>query len=772
MSEPQEKFPVVIVQHQSLPPGLNQASEALKKNVAIQFEMLPSIKDATSFLKQTSKALLLLVMAQKDDLVGTLEFLAVFQNQIKSGVIRVIVVDLLKHPKVPGMLQSKGCRDLLEPTASSKAILYKIQQMIQIIEKAAANSPANFDKKIDSSSKQGSGKDKNSESRDTGKEIKFVEALQLPSDCWLLANKKDARNVMGRWLIEMVGPGPAAGSWNEFNGSKTEWEWVPKKTDTKDPFILDLGKWIYKGRQPEFIWKTNRWQFVSNEPSLGFLVEGAPSIMRFQLEKTALLFAENSQHAKNKLRLIQATFDSEVRFDADKKEGSKGQKRDSDSERGDQDKNADAFDPGCETKFVDALQGQMDCWILENKKDARNVMGRWLIDLVGPGPSAGSWAEVKGKNSDWKWVPKNPEGKDPFILDPGTWIFRGREPEFSWKTNRWLFVGKKASLGFYHEGALRGSRFQLENSKILLVSENSDHAKTNLPLIQATFACEAHFEAEKIAALKPKDYIDKDETPESKTKDFIDKEEELESKTKDFLDEDDTPESKTKDFLNKDETPESKTKDFLNKDETQESKTKDFIDEDDTKEPNDPTQHNLNDDPNSPDWNGSDLKKDSVFNNGGGIGLGQKKEREGYDFDEPDYTDSAGREVKFKSGAEAFVSMILTVKMKLGLLDQPGDWVAVELLENGVKEVMVETSMENLNEGTPVSFQFLLKDGSEETSSEVVGVVRINEPLDDAGFLVSVVFEASEQTSLRKIAALYAGRQEEAKEFMKAAKGY
>ena len=756
MSEPQEKFPVIIVQHPSLPPGLVQASESLKKNVAIQIDMLPTIKDATTNLKQTSKALLLLVMAQKEDLVATLEFLAVYQNQIKAGVVRVIVVDLLRHPKVPGMLQSKGCRDLLEPTASAKAILHKIQQMIQIIEKAAANSPANFDKKLDTSSKT-AGKDKNSETRDAGKEVKFIEAMQIQSDCWLLANKKDARNVMGRWLIEMVGPGPSAGNWAEFNGSKTEWEWTPKKSETKDPFVLEAGKWIYKGRQPEFVWKTNRWQFVSNEPSLKFHLDGAPSVVRFQLENGALLFAENSQQAKNKLRLIQATFDSEVRFDADKKDGSKGQKLDSEDGT-DQEKGLDSFDAGNETKFIGALQGQSDCWILENKKDARSVMGRWLVDMIGPGPSAGSWTDVNGSSGQWKWVPKNTDGKDPFILDPGTWIFKGREPEFSWKTNRWLFVGKKTSLGFFHEGALRGMRFQQEGAKTLLITEISDHAKKILPIIQATFACEAHFEAEKVAALKPKDYIDKDETPESKTKDFID--------------EDDTPESKTKDFLNKDETPESKTKDFLNKDETPESKTKDFIDEDETKAPREINQHDLSADPDSPEWAGADLKKQSIFNNGGGIGLGHKKDREGYDFDEPDYTDSAGREVKFKSGAEAFVSMVLTVKMKLGLLDQAGEWVSVELLENGVKEVMVETSMQSLEEGTAVSFQFTLKDGAEETASEVVGVVRINEPLDDSAFLVSVVFEASEQTSLRKIAALYAGRQEEAKEFLKAAKGY
>ena len=619
-------------------------------------------------------------------------------------------------------------------------------------------------------------------------------------------------------LIEMVGPGPSAGTWTEVNGSTSEWEWIPKKTEGKaDPFILEQGKWIYKGREPEFIWKTNRWQFVSNAPSLGFYFEGALTGMRFQLEKTTLLFAENSQQAKNKIRLIQATFDTDVRFDSDKKADPKDKdfvnkdekkrapgdpKLDVDgmgsSER---EKNPDALGSGSEIKFVEAIQLQSDCWILENKKDARNVMGRWLIEIIGPSPSVGSWTESKKSAGEWEWTPKKSDTKDPFIVEQGTWTYKGREPEFIWKTNRWQFVGRKPVLGFYYEGELYGMRFRLDKNKTLLIAENSERAKGLLPLIQATFACEAHFEAEKAAVLAPKNYIDKDEavesktkdfldedeTPESKTKDFLNKDETQESKTKDFLDEDETQESKTKDFLNKDETKESKTKDFSDEDEAHDSKTKDFLNKDETKKSK--TKDYLNEDETKesktedliekavgegPDWNGSDaLKKENIFNNGGGIGLGVKKEREGYDFDDPDYSkDAAAREARYKAGAEAFVSMVLTVKMKSGPLDQPGDWIHVELLENTGKEVMVETSMEQLDTGTPVSFQFLLKDGAEETASEVAGTVRINEKLDDAAYLVSVVFEPKDQVDLKKIATMYESRQQEAHDFMKAAKGF
>ncbi len=135
---------------------------------------------------------------------------------------------------------------------------------------------------------------------------------------------------------------------------------------------------------------------------------------------------------------------------------------------------------------------QSDCWLLQKRKP-RRISGRWMLKLKGPGPSAGRWHEGERDpqgNRQWIWVP-NPaqavDGKDPFIKDPGSWIFRGeRCPECH--DDLWWFVDSEPMLGFFSEGAPRAFKFAIGDGGALEVSQDSQTAVSYLPLIEATLS--------------------------------------------------------------------------------------------------------------------------------------------------------------------------------------------------------------------------------------------------------------------------------------------
>ena len=71
-------------------------------------------------------------------------------------------------------------------------------------------------------------------------------------------------------------------------------------------------------------------------------------------------------------------------------------------------------------------------------------MNSWIIEIIGPGPSAGHWVEDQSNalndTPTWKWRPFREETFQ-FIFDDGEWVFEGREPVFNWDTNKWKLIG-------------------------------------------------------------------------------------------------------------------------------------------------------------------------------------------------------------------------------------------------------------------------------------------------------------------------------------------
>lgn len=145
--------------------------------------------------------------------------------------------------------------------------------------------------------------------------------------------------------------------------------------------------------------------------------------------------------------------------------------------------------------WADPLETEDDIWILKTESECKKVLTRWLVKLMGPSPYVAQWVD-SGTPGVWKFDFKN--GKQDFIYGEGTWFFRGdQKPDFVWSENLWLFTGTSFDL-FYQEKKEVCSRVKLQD-KSLIISKNSEYAKTKERKIIESFDKEIVFKKEQVS---------------------------------------------------------------------------------------------------------------------------------------------------------------------------------------------------------------------------------------------------------------------------------
>jgi hypothetical protein len=129
--------------------------------------------------------------------------------------------------------------------------------------------------------------------------------------------------------------------------------------------------------------------------------------------------------------------------------------------------------------WVPPIEHFSDFWILLQPKHARYVIGKWMVNFYGPGPSVGAWEETSLENNGekgWKFNPRG-GGEHPFYKDEGRWVFFGNCPEFSWEQRLWYFIAKKPSLYFYVGETIQHRKLDFSESGDLNVASNSEVGK-------------------------------------------------------------------------------------------------------------------------------------------------------------------------------------------------------------------------------------------------------------------------------------------------------
>ena len=318
-----EGITVICFPGKAPPVALGQLEVQMQNTPGVEFKRTQTIQGATALALKSKKVVAIICLGDKAELVSAINFLATLHARVVVGTVRVMVVSKIAHPKVPHMLKSKGASEVVEFTVTVKALSFKINTSLKLVHQAYEKKLKNDAKPIvHKGSIVGGGKAAASKialsgAKDAGAEIVWENAAENANDVWLINSKKDVRCVLGRWLVHMVGPGPSVGTFEPstltFEGEKG-WEWQLRK-GKGESFIKDDGKWVFFGRQPEFLWQKNMWSFVSNHPTLGFYVGKEVSFYRMVCEKgNKLIINENSARAKALLPSIKETIEMSVRF--------------------------------------------------------------------------------------------------------------------------------------------------------------------------------------------------------------------------------------------------------------------------------------------------------------------------------------------------------------------------------------------------------------------------------------------------------------------------
>jgi hypothetical protein len=302
---------------------------------------------------------LLAVLQSKDDLLKYTECITLRNDELRTGILKTLAVSKLDHPRVIDVLLKRGVSDVLSITPAVKALFHKLEKLLQVVDRKRKEVSRKSDKIIEGGGESSSSADKVNRLALTKK-----PALNIKQDFWLIDFKKEIKSVMGRWLLELVGPSPAAGTWEATKPPpeavkirEQAWKWVPrpKLKDGENPFRTEGGDWLYFGAEPTASWERNRWVFVGRAPTLAFYEGMQQRYCRFKPEeKQTFIVTDNTLTTNASQEAILETWSSDFKAQAEKtKSEKKSIERDEDEEESDHE-SIDPNEEDSETDYTDS----------------------------------------------------------------------------------------------------------------------------------------------------------------------------------------------------------------------------------------------------------------------------------------------------------------------------------------------------------------------------------------------------------------------------------
>jgi len=455
-----DKTPVLLV-----PPygkTLEAVVEKLKSDPTIEYVECRSPLEAPGLLLKNDFGLLICNTSEASELVKQVTMLKLLQQEAADHRVRTVVITSANQVSILSRLAFYGCSEIIQEPIQAKPLLFKIQRHVRALAQANKSRRRTRDRTHEAPSAEGlqaaAGAD--------DARISYVSPLGIGSDFWVLPWNA-AKWVGSRWEIRMMGPPPGAGLWTRVEGPEGQNRWCLRLSNSeRSQWIPDPGDWYFRGDQPRF--EDGFWIFAGPDPELAFVHESRVLGTKIATDRSGdapgtgvLTLARNSPRAEK----LEKTYIEQA-----KTAGA-------------------AAGPVENPIYVEPLFIESDCWLLHGKKP-KEVGGRWVIKLKGPGSQCGRWEEIKnpasvtdGEDRLWRWAPAVP-GNDPFIVEPGQWIFRGRAPKF--EADGWLFISDRPELAFMNEGETLGAKIRMLPDEIVAVAQDSSTALAKLPLIEST----------------------------------------------------------------------------------------------------------------------------------------------------------------------------------------------------------------------------------------------------------------------------------------------
>lgn len=274
---------------------------ALKISTEFQYRTTDSIDLVKEIVSRSTRAVILANCITKEDITDLYNALPVVTARVSEGTVRVLVLNTIRHPKLPELLRVRCPVEVIELPTTEKNLHYKLKNSLISVHQSYL--------------KKEKAKGGDSES-DT--EVLWQSPIGYDFDFWWVSNPKQIRCVVGVWLIDLIGPGPSAGTWEAVSGfdrgGEKAWEWKPRWL-ADEAFQTPGGRWIFFGKQPEFSWQKAMWTFVSKTPGFAYFANESSEAKytRFEYKPDeGLIFFQNSQVAQQLLPRIQATLENRV----------------------------------------------------------------------------------------------------------------------------------------------------------------------------------------------------------------------------------------------------------------------------------------------------------------------------------------------------------------------------------------------------------------------------------------------------------------------------
>ncbi len=296
------------------PSVIEALHRGLQVTPGIDYRVLREASSIPAAVDGAPVALLIANCLVKEDIAELYNVLPSLAARVSIGTLRVIVFNTIGHPRLSSLLRSRSALEVVEFPTTIKAIQHKLKIALAMAQKSftAAAESRGLTTAFKAEAKAAP--------KVIGKEVVWQSATEFFADVWWIPGRKNIRNVVGVWLIDILGPGPVVGTWEEMpnleRAGEKGWVWRPRSI-AEDIFQTREGRWIFFGKQPEFSWQKNLWSFISKQPFFAYYPNAAtePEYTRFEFRPTeGLLFLENSRHTESLLGRIQATFESRLGF--------------------------------------------------------------------------------------------------------------------------------------------------------------------------------------------------------------------------------------------------------------------------------------------------------------------------------------------------------------------------------------------------------------------------------------------------------------------------
>jgi hypothetical protein len=313
------KFGVAFVGSFEEFPHSRKVYKELSEDPSCNLIQMGRLEDVAGLYSSGFSGVVILSITRKSLVTALTELPKLGGLQKNNKTIRYVALDNISNQKLQSFLKKELSCDILMPGTASKSTLYIITQHIKMIneyvkvkgesEVLASKNNILFNHKP---------KHFFNKNKTTIPTVEIVAPLNTDYDFWYIDENTCPKFLVESWVLELIGPAPSAGSWEEAsyplesNSSKAKcWFWRPR--NLKGDFASDEGFWLFNGKKPEFVWKKGHWRFIGKNVSLSFFQGKNKLVDRFIVDKIYNLNIRNNS-INEKLMLAKIKYSLEVSF--------------------------------------------------------------------------------------------------------------------------------------------------------------------------------------------------------------------------------------------------------------------------------------------------------------------------------------------------------------------------------------------------------------------------------------------------------------------------